>query len=202
MRLSSSCSWRRRPQVQGAERLVEQERLRAVDQRAGQRDALLLAAGELPGLALLHPGELGELERPRDPALASSFGDAAALQAEGDVALDVEVGEERVGLKDRVDVAAKRGDVGDVLAAEADAALVGSSKPPIIRSVVVLPQPEGPSSGEEAPARDLEVEGVDRQRSSKRLVTRSSTTSGAAVACSPVEVGVIAVAPIGPGARP
>ena len=34
-------------QVERAERLVEQQRARAVDQRAGERDALLLAAGEL-----------------------------------------------------------------------------------------------------------------------------------------------------------
>ena len=34
-------------QVERAERLVEQERARAVDERAGERDALLLAAGEL-----------------------------------------------------------------------------------------------------------------------------------------------------------
>ena len=34
-------------QVQRAERLVEQQGLRAVDERAGERDALLLAAGDL-----------------------------------------------------------------------------------------------------------------------------------------------------------
>ena len=40
-------------QVERAERLVEQQRARAVDERARQRDALLLAAGELRGLAAL-----------------------------------------------------------------------------------------------------------------------------------------------------
>ena len=50
-------------QVERAERLVEQQRARAVDQRAGQRDALRLAAGELAGLALGQVAELDELER-------------------------------------------------------------------------------------------------------------------------------------------
>ena len=42
-------------QVERAERLVEQQHLRAVDQRAGQCDALLLAAGELRGPAPPNP---------------------------------------------------------------------------------------------------------------------------------------------------
>ena len=39
---------------------------------------------------------------------------------------------------------------------------LGSSKPPIMRSVVVFPQPEGPSSAKKLPRGDLEREGVDR----------------------------------------
>ena len=38
--------------VERAERLVEQQQTRPLDQRARQRDALLLAAGELLGLAV------------------------------------------------------------------------------------------------------------------------------------------------------
>ena len=48
-------------QVERAERLVEQQRARPVDERAGERHALLLAAGELAGLAL-----------PRRPSCTSS----------------------------------------------------------------------------------------------------------------------------------
>ena len=39
---------------------------------------------------------------------------------------------------------------------------VGSSKPPIIRRLVVLPQPGRAEEREEAPARDLERDVVDR----------------------------------------
>ena len=43
--------------VERRERLVEQQRRRLAGQRAGERDALRLAAGELPRMA---PGELGQ----------------------------------------------------------------------------------------------------------------------------------------------
>ena len=49
-------------EVQRAERFVEQQRAGVVHQRAGQRDALLLAAGELGGLALGEVGQPDDLE--------------------------------------------------------------------------------------------------------------------------------------------
>ena len=42
--------------VEVGERLVEQQQPRLQHQRAGDRDALLLAAGELRGIALAEPG--------------------------------------------------------------------------------------------------------------------------------------------------
>ena len=50
-------------QVERAERLVEQQHLRAQDQRARQRHALALAAGQLRRLARLHADELDQRER-------------------------------------------------------------------------------------------------------------------------------------------
>ena len=49
--------------VEVAERLVEQDRLRARDEHAGERDALLLAAGELARLAVRHRAEADHLDR-------------------------------------------------------------------------------------------------------------------------------------------
>ena len=46
---------------------------------------------------------------------------------------------------------------------------VGCSKPPIIRRVVVLPQPDGPEEAEELALHDLEVDVVDRERVAVRL---------------------------------
>ena len=50
-------------QVERAERLVEEQRARPVDERAGERHALLLAAGQLGRLALAEVAELDEVER-------------------------------------------------------------------------------------------------------------------------------------------
>jgi hypothetical protein len=61
------------------------------------------------------------------------------------------VREQRVILKDEADVAPIRRLAGDILAVEADAP--GIRYPAIIRSVVVLPQPEGPSSVRNSPGR-------------------------------------------------
>ena len=111
------------PQVERAERLVEQQRPRAVDERAGERDALLLAAGELSRLALAEAAELDELERLADALGDLGLGDLLALEPEGDVALDAQVREERVRLEDRVDVALVGRLLGHLVAAEVHAPL-------------------------------------------------------------------------------
>ena len=53
-------------QVEGAERLVEQEHPRPVDERPGKRDPLPLAAGELARLAPLVAAQADHLERLAD----------------------------------------------------------------------------------------------------------------------------------------
>jgi hypothetical protein len=75
--------------VEGRERLVEQEHLGVSSKSSRERDSLLLPAGELAGPG---PGEIGDAEavhevRPR-------------ATAEGHIALDGEMGEEGVLLKD------------------------------------------------------------------------------------------------------
>ena len=77
--------------VERRERLVEQQHLGPLDQRAGERDALALAAGELIGLALLEALEPDHRQRAltRGPISAS---DPADLEAVGDVLGDVMCG--------------------------------------------------------------------------------------------------------------
>ena len=53
-------------EVEGAERLVEQEHARVVDERARQRDPLLLPAGQLVRLAPLEAGQLDKIAAWRD----------------------------------------------------------------------------------------------------------------------------------------
>ena len=102
-------------------------------------------------------------QRVGHPALvASSYGTVGAAEAEGHVVGHREVREQGVALEDRVD-RAPVGRVSDTsCAVDEDPAGVGRSKPAIIRRVVVLPQPDGPSSGEELAGADVEIDAVDR----------------------------------------
>ena len=77
------------------------------------------------------------------------------------------------------------GVLGDVEPPRKTRPSVGSSNPPIMRSVVVLPQPDGPSIAKKAPR------GIDSVRSStavmspKRLVTPSRWMSASAALLPP-----------------
>ena len=65
-------------EVEGAERLVEQQHLRPVDQRPGQRDPLLLAAGELRGLARWRTAGARPARASRRPCSSTSLRPACA----------------------------------------------------------------------------------------------------------------------------
>ena len=112
--------------VERAERLVEQQHPRLDGQRAGQRHALALAAGELGGMALAEAVELHELEqvarrggrsRGRRPLAARPH-----AQAEGDVLGHRHVAEQGVVLEDEADAALAHRHARGVLVAEQDAA--------------------------------------------------------------------------------
>ena len=107
-------------QVERAERLVEEQHLRLVDDRARERDALALAARELHRLAVAVAVEAHHRAAPRSTwrrALGALH--ALHLQAVADVLGDGHVREERVVLEDGVHVARVRRAARDVLAAEA-----------------------------------------------------------------------------------
>ncbi len=89
-------------------------------QRAGERHALLLAAGKLVGIAL---GELRQLDHRQhlvDPRLDRGRRFSRDLEAEADVLGDRHVGEQRVGLEHHADRAPVGAQVGDVPAVDAD----------------------------------------------------------------------------------
>src|SRR4051812_26401592 len=54
---------------------------------------------------------------------------------------------------------------------------LGSSRPATIRSVVVFPQPEGPSKAKNDPSATARLRSSTATKSPKRLVTRSSRRS-------------------------
>src|SRR3954452_13447749 len=90
-------------EVECAQRLVEKEHARAVDQRARERHPLLLASGKLSRLSPFHTGELYELEHASDLLAHVLTLHASPPEAESDVLEDRQVREERVALEDRVD---------------------------------------------------------------------------------------------------
>lgn len=111
--------------VQRGERLVEQEDARAQGERAGEGDALLLAAGHLVRVAVSVVGQAHQVEEFGGALAPLGRADPAYAQAEGHVVPGVEVREEAVRLEDHAGVAAVGRDPGDVLPVDEDLAGVG-----------------------------------------------------------------------------
>ena len=133
------------------------------------------------GPALLHPLEAHRAQRLRDARRAHRRAPHALdAQPERDVLEHAHVREQRVGLEHHVDVPLGRRHARDVAAAQQDAALVGSSKPAIMRSVVVLPQPDGPSIEKNSPSWISNETSSTATTSSKRFVTDSRTIASVA----------------------
>ena len=109
-------------EVERAERLVEEQHPRAVDERASERDPLPLAARQLVRLALLIAGQAHHAQGLRDPLAACRLVDLADHQPVAHVVADRHVREQRVVLEDRVDVALERRDAGHVTPVKDDAA--------------------------------------------------------------------------------
>ena len=89
--------------VERRERLVEQQQPRPLHDGAGERDALPLAARQLRGAALGEVPEADDLHDLADAATQLGPADPLGLEAVGDVLLDAQVREQRVGLEHHVD---------------------------------------------------------------------------------------------------
>ena len=143
--------------VERGERLVEQHDLGVGGQRAGERDALALAAGQLVRVVLGAVREPDELE---------ALGQAPVRRrAEADVAGDRQVREQRALLEDHADAARLGLDplagAGDRAAADPHAAGVGpleAGDQPQQRRLARAARAE---HGEEAAALEPQVDAVD-----------------------------------------
>ncbi len=161
MRLSSSCICLRSLRSSAPRGSSSSKHARVIDERAGDGDALLLAAGQLGRLALLDVGEADELERLHDARAQRVALDLAAPQPEGDVLVDGEMREERVALEDRVDVALVRRQRADVLVAEVDVPGVGLLEAADHAQRGGLSTAGGPEQGEEPAPVNVERDPVD-----------------------------------------
>jgi hypothetical protein len=136
---------------------------------AGERDALLLTAGELAGLALAEVAELHQLERLAGSRADLVPADLAPLEPERHVLLDAEMREERVRLEDGVDVPLVGRALRDVVAAEEDAPVGGLLEAADHAQRGGLSTARGPEQGVERAARHLEIERVDRRHVAEAL---------------------------------
>ena len=138
--------------VEVGERLVEEEDLGLAHDRAADRDALALAAGELRRLLLQVVLEPQDARGLADLVLDLGLRPPREAQAEGHVLEDGQVRIERVGLEDHRDAALGRLLLGDVARPRSRSVpAVVSSSPAIMRSSVDLPQPDGPTKTANSP---------------------------------------------------
>src|SRR3954447_12727452 len=114
--------------VERRKRLVEQQYGRIDHERAGQRHALLLSAGELARLATRQASELAQTQHLGDPTVDLRLRNMARLEAIRDVALDGHVREQRVILKHHPDFAIVGRQIIDPFAIDQDFAALGAEK--------------------------------------------------------------------------
>ncbi len=108
--------------VECAERLVEQQGAREVDQRARQRHALALSPGQRGGPARGTIGEAHDLQHRAHTVLDLGARQALRARTERNVVEHGQMREQRVVLKDRVDVAPVGRHAGHIDAVQPDVA--------------------------------------------------------------------------------
>ena len=151
--------------VDRSERFVHEQDGWVGGERPGHSHALLLAAGELLGIAVLvHLGiEADEVEQLVDAGVDPGLVPAEHAGHQGDVLGDAHVREEAAGLDDVADAAAQLVPVdrGDVLVAEHDAAVAGLDEPVDHLQRRGLPAARGAHEHDHLALGDLERHAVD-----------------------------------------
>src|SRR5918992_2888158 len=148
-------------QVERAERLVEEQDARSFGERPGERDPLLLTAGQLPRLARADLLEVDELEQLPGPSVAGALPDPGLLEPVRHVVEHAQVWEERVRLEDGVHVPLVGREVRDVVAADQHLALVGPFEAGDQAKRRRLPTARWAEQRQELAAVDVEIEPVD-----------------------------------------
>ncbi|CRH63869.1 Uncharacterised protein [Chlamydia trachomatis] len=104
--------------VEIRQRFIEEQHLGAHDHRAGEGDALLLAARQLRGRAVGHRREIHRRERNIDGLVELGLGHALEFEPVGDILSHRQVREEGIGLEDHRHGALIRRDAHHVLPVE------------------------------------------------------------------------------------
>ena len=90
-------------EIQRAQRLIEEQDLGLVYQRAGNGDTLLLAAGKRADTSLLKPFQIHQIQDSAHLALDHVLGGLFLFKPEGDVIVNIHMGKQSISLKDRID---------------------------------------------------------------------------------------------------
>ena len=147
--------------VEVGERLVEQEHRGIAHQRAADRDALALAAGELVGPAVEQRLDLQERRRMGDLALDLGLGGLGHPEAERHVLAHAHARVERIGLEHHRDAAVLGLLPGDVALADPDLPAADLEQPGDRVEQRGLAAARGPEQHDELALLDLEVEAVE-----------------------------------------
>ena len=102
-------------EVERAQRLIQQQHIRLVNQRARNRHTLLLAAGEAGNAALFKACQTDQRQHAADLLGGLLLILLAQIRAEGDVLRHIQMRKERIALKHGVDRALIRRQADDVL---------------------------------------------------------------------------------------
>ena len=144
--------------VDGGERLVHQQHARLVGERAGDRDALLHAAGELPGMGAVRRRRAPPRPAPRRPgARARARARFFSFSGSSTFCRTVIQGN-RLRPYSWNTTAMPSGGPVTGSPSSTTSPEVGASSPATHCSSVVLPQPDGPTTQTNSPAGDREGE--------------------------------------------
>ena len=149
-------------EVQCPEWFVEQQHGRALGQRARQRDALGLSAGELPRVPVPIVGKADQLEVFADAPTDLRVVQPLHTKTERDVVGHRHVREQCVVLEDRVDVPLVRRQVVDALTLDPELARRERDEPADQIEGGRLPAPGRAEQAEELPGLDLERDAIER----------------------------------------
>ena len=168
--------------VEVRERLVEQEDRRLDDHASAERDLLHVVDRQARRVPVERRGQPDRVRDRAHLAVELLLRQPVLLlhpQPEGEVLVDRHVGEDRVVLEDEADVAVARVELRDRDLVEVDLAARSAARgPEIMFMVVVLPQPEGPSSAVNDPWSTSRSSCSTACRSPKCFVRLSSVIFG------------------------
>jgi hypothetical protein len=102
------------PCIECRKRLIEQQQAGRRGQGAGQGDALLLTARQLGRVFVGVLAQANQFQQFTYALVDGGLGQALTAQAEGDVGVHAEIGEQRIGLKHDAEVALARRQQGNI----------------------------------------------------------------------------------------